>query len=267
MFYLDGNTEPTNAVELSRALEAGLRQVLSFAAGTEIVTLEGPYPEAKLLHINLTGASVDPSRKQPKPVGVGKLTHAMSTESLRVVGHPVNIEAGKVKLDLAASDVSFNYDRNASGQLLMLPASCRTGTATVEISRSDLEAMVLTQATVAAAQQGAKITRIDLELILRSERSLAVDVRVHAKKMMMGGVVHVTGQVDLDAQLNATLSHLTCEGEGVAGKIAATFIAPKLKRVDGQTFPVASFGYAGMHIHELRITSVDPVIITATFGA
>jgi hypothetical protein len=66
--------------------------------------------------------------------------------------------------------------------------------------------------------------------------------------------------------LNATVSRLTCEGEGVAGKIAATFIAPKLKRVEGQTFPIASFAYAGMRIRKLEIVSVDPVRIVAAFG-
>jgi hypothetical protein len=266
MFYLDGSSEPTNALELSRALEAGLRKVLAFPVGASIVTIDGAYPAANLLQITLTGATVDPARKQPKPIGVGKTTPALSTKALRIIGNPVKIEAGRVQLDVSASDVSFVYDRNAAGQLLMLPASCRDGNASVEISLPDLEAMLLSQASMAAAQQGAKVTDIELRLDRRSECLLGVDVRVHAKKMMMGGVVHVTGQIDLDEQLNATVSRLTCEGEGVAGKIAATFIAPKLKRVEGQTFPIASFAYAGMRIRKLEIVSVDPVRIVAAFG-
>jgi hypothetical protein len=268
VFYLAATTEPTNNDEFIRALEGGIREVLVFPRDAKIIHLQGNYPAFDLLKIDLTGGRIDTSRPlPPRPVGVGPPKPAVTAKSLQIVANPVQLGAGRVKVDMSARGVTLQYDVDSTGRRLLLPASLSEGRVMMEISRADLEAIILAGAIAAAEKQGAKVTRLELHLTPRGERSLAIDVRVTAKKMMMSGVVRVAGDVDLDDNLVARLSHLTCEGEGVAGKIAASVLAPKIRQAEGRALPLADFAFAGMRPRDVRIESVDPVRIIATFGS
>lgn len=268
MFYFAGTTEPTNNEEFIHALEGGVRQILMLPQDAKIIHLDGNYPAFDLLKIELTGGRVDSTGLLPaKPVGVGPPKPAVTAKSLRIVANPVQIAAGRVKLEMSAREVSLQYDVDSAGRWMLLPASVSEGQAIMEISRGDLEAIILAGATAAAEKQGAKVTKLELHLTPRGERSLAIDVRVTAKKMMMSGVVRVSGDVDIDDNLVARLSRLTCEGEGVAGKIAASVLAPKIRQAEGRAFPLADFAFAGMRPRDVRIQSVDPVRVVAMFGS
>ena len=267
MFYLAGPIEPTHSEDFIKALEGGIREVVTFPPDVKIVTLTGDYPAFDAIRIDLTEGRINTANRPEKPKGVGTGKNEITAGIFQIIAHPLHVDAGRISLDLSANAVTLRYDVDSSGRQIILPVSSESGTLKMEIPRADLEALILARATAAAAQQGAKITALELKLILRSERSLAIDLRVHAKKMMMGGVVHISGRVDLDDHLTARLSEMKCEGEGVAGKIAAGFLAPKIKQVDGRSFPLADESLNGLHLRDLRVTSVDPVRIEGAFGA
>lgn len=267
MFYLTGNSEPTNSEDFSKAIEGGIREVITFPPDARIVMLTGNYPAFDAIKIDLTEGRINTANRPEKPRGVGTGKREVTADIFQVIAHPLQVDAVRISLDLSANSVTLRYDLDPSGRQIILPVSSESGTLKMEIPRADLEALILARATTAAAQQGAKITALELKLIARSERSLTIDLRVHAKKMMMGGVVHISGRVDLDDRLTARLSEMNCVGEGVAGKIAAGFLVPKIKQVDGRSFPLADESLNGLHLHDLRVTSVDPVRIEGAFGA
>ena len=48
----------------------------------------------------------------------------------------------------------------------------------------------------------------------------------------MSGVIHLAGRADVDDDLNATLSELSCTGEGAIGSMAAGFVQKQLKEYE-----------------------------------
>src|SRR5262249_27034140 len=142
-----------------------------------------------------------------------------------------------------------------------IPTALTDGRASAEITRSDLEALLLSQARPIAAQHGATLTDIKLEVARLGDRSLSLSVRAAAKKFMMSGVVHLTARVDVTDDLRARLSQLDCRGEGVAGAVAAGFLKPKIKEYDNRDFPLAALSFASMRLRDVRITSTDPIRI------
>ena len=267
MFYLAGETEPTQNETLSSSLEAGIGEVVQLAAGTKTVGIEGQFPRLSLLKIDLTDGRIDPSRKTEKPVGVGPAKLAFFTSHFQIAARPLFVGHAPIKLDLSARDASFQYDRSASGRLILLPASLNDGRASIEVSKADLERLILSQANLAALKQGAKITDLKLHLELRGEHSIGIDLRVTAKKMMMSGTIRVVGVAEIDNQLIAHVSGLDCTGDGVVGKFAAGVLAGKLKQFEGKTFPLSELAFAGIQPRSVRVESVDPLRITATFGS
>src|SRR5258708_2671598 len=204
--------------------------------------------------------------KRP-PSSIGAARPGARARSLQVVAHPLQVDAARIMLDLGAQDAALGFDYEPDGRMLLVPVACREGQLTIEIARADLDALLLCQANLAAAQQGAKVTKLDLALTQRGPRSLSVDVRVAAKKMLLGGVVRITGNVDITDDLTARVSNLNCHGEGMVGTLAAGMLAPRLRKVDGRSFPLGSFALGAIRPRDLRIASVDPSVrLVATFG-
>ena len=268
MLHLSGSAEPTDTAEFTRALADDLRGVLSLPPNAAPVSTKGNYPALDALTIDLTGGRVNPEKMPPKPTGIGQAHPAMSAKSLRITAHPVFVEAGRVTLDVSAKDAAFDCDRDSAGRLVLLPTAWRDGSAAVEIPLADLQTLVTTHATAEAAKQGAKVTKLELHLAARGERTIDLDVRVTAKKMMMSGTIQITGTLDVDDNLVAKVSGLRCTGTGVAGTIAAAALGSKLKGVDGRSFPLGGEAVAGMRLRDIRVVSVDPVVkVSAAFGA
>jgi hypothetical protein len=108
---------------------------------------------------------------------------------------------------------------------------------------------------------------LELTLTGEGERSIAAEVRVKAKKLMVSGVVRITGRVDIDDELNATVSRLDAEGEGVVGSMASGLVRSKLKPFEGRTFPLMTFSLGDVSLRDLKIDVKNNVQVTAEFGS
>lgn len=266
MFYLP--TEPTDIESFTASLTAGLREVLDVPANHELVDARGNYPALDQLAIDLTGCRVDPARRPPRPRPAGTPSPGVTVAALTILARPLTIEAGKANLELRAQGVRLDIDTDtATGKRLLVPVAADHGSASAEVSRADLEALLLSQARPVAAQQGANLTDLKLTLTKLGDRSLAAEIRATAKKFMMNGVVTIFAKVDVNDELRARLYDLDVKGEGVAGNIAAGFLKPKLKEHEGQQFPLATPALNGLRLRDVRIASTDPVRLEATFGA
>jgi hypothetical protein len=135
------------------------------------------------------------------------------------------------------------------------------------MSKEDIASLARAAAEMAAKQQGIKIEGLDLTLTSEGKRSLAADVRVKAKKMMVSGVIHITGRVDVDDEMNATVSNLDCDGEGMIGSMASGLVKSKLKPYEGKTFPLMTFSLGDVALRDLKIDVKTNVQVTAEFGS
>ena len=266
MFPLAGKNFPENSDELAEAIRGALGQVLELPKSHGAVTAEGKFPSIRMLRINLNGASVSATEPPPKPRPTGKREPGVAVEQLEVTGKPIQYEKNKLDLELRASGVKFDFGRDKKGQPLLVLADANDGRVQAKISKDDIESLARTAAELAAKQQGIRIDDLDLTLTSEGKRSLAADVRVKAKKMLLSGVIHITGRVDVDDELNARVSQLDCEGEGVVGTMAAGLVKSKLKPYEGKIFPLMTFSLGDVTLRDLKIDVTNDVQVTAEFG-
>ena len=268
MFPLAGKNFPDSAEALAEAIQGALGQVLTLAAKGDAVSAEGgKYPSVKKLKINLNNAEVSASEPPPKPTPTGKRQPGIEVDQLEVVGHPIKYEKNKLDLELKASGVKLDFGRDKKGQPLLVLADAKTGHVQAKMSKADIEALARTAAEMAAKGQGIKIEDLDLTLTSEGKRSLAADVRVKARKMMVSGVLHITGRVDVDDELNATVSKLDCDGEGMVGTMASGLVKSKLKPYEGKVFPLMTFSLGDVTLRDLKIDVKSNVQVTAEFGS
>jgi len=195
---LAGKDFPQDADELIEAIQEALAQVLTLAKGSAVSAEGGKYPSIKKLKVNLNNAQVSATDPPPKPEPTGKRQKGITVDQLEIVGKPIKYEQNKLELELTASGVSFDFARDKKGQPLLVLSDARDGHVQARMSKADIESLARAAAEMAAKGQGIKIEGLDLTLTGEGKRSLAADVRVKAKKMMVSGVVRITGRVDID---------------------------------------------------------------------
>ena len=268
MFPLAGKNFPDSGEALAEAIQGALAQVLTLPKKNSAVAVQGgKFPKVKTLKIDLSGASVSAAVPPPKPKATGKREPGVEVDQLEVVGQPIKYEQNKLDLSLSARGVKFDYGRDKKGQPLLVLADAKGGHVEAKISKSDIESLARAAAELAAKQQGIKIEGLDLTLTSSGPRSLAADARVKAKKLMVSGVIHIRGKVDVDDEMNATVSDLECKGEGVVGTMVAGVVQGKLKPYEGKVFPLMTFSLGDVALRDLKIDVKNTVRVSADFGS
>jgi len=267
VFPLAGKSFPTSSDELAEAINGALAEVLTLDDDDAVSAEGGKFPSIKKLKINLNNASVSAAEPPPKPKPTGKREPGVQVDQLEVVGKPIRYEQNKLELELKASGVKFDYGRDKKGNPLLVLADAKDGRVQARMSKADIESLARAAAELAGKQQGIRIEGLDLTLTSEGQRSLAADVRVKAKKMMVSGVVRITGRVDIDDEMNATVSNLNAEGEGMIGAMASGLVKGKLKGYEGKTFPLMTFSLGDVSLRDLKIDVKSNVQVTAEFGS
>jgi hypothetical protein len=268
MFPLAGKEFPKSPDELQAAIRDALAEVMTLPEKGNVVAVEGGrFPAIKSLKIDLSGATVKANEPPPPPQPKGKRQPGISVGGLQVIAHPIRYEKSHADFDLSAEDVSFDFARDAKGNPLLVLSDAKSGEVRVKIGKDDLQAVLLAAASVAAKQQGVTIQDLQLDLKAAGDRSISVDARIKAKKMLMSGVIHVRGRADVVENLVAILSELECRGEGVVGGMAASFLQPKLKSYNGKKFPLMTFSLGDVTLRDLKIGTKGAVELSAKFGS
>jgi hypothetical protein len=224
-------------------------------------------PRLSALRIDLDGAAVREGitpQRPPKPEGTR--TPGPSVAALDVTGRPVQFQGSRADVHVTGRELTFDFARGAGGDPLLVLTDAADGRVEVKIGKGDLRAILTAAATAAARSQGVAIQSLDVDLNATGPRSLAVAVRVKAKKSIMSGVVHVRGRVDVDDQIVATVSGLACTGEGMVGTMAAGMAQGKLRALEGRTFELAAFSLGDVALRDVAIGTADGIEVTAAFG-
>ena len=132
---------------------------------------------------------------------------------------------------------------------------------------SDLERAITEIAKREAGKQGVALEEVRLNFRPLGPRTLEVEGNVRAKKMVFTTTVRITGRLEINEQLSATISNLNCAGEGAIGSMACAFISPQLAKLNGQSLLLNSLVSHERPLRDVRISADENLIISAEFAA
>jgi len=265
MFPLNTETFPATAADLAQHLNDSIRRL--FGLTRDPVELRAKsYPHLDSLIVSLNGAVLS-DRPPEMPSVAGAPEPALTIDSFRVSASPLSVGPALVDLQLAAQGVELHRAIDRSGHLLLLLHNATNGRLEISVAVSDLEALIAEVAKAEAGKHGVNIDSVQLSLRSRSPRSLAAEIRLRAKKFFVSALLRITGQLDLDEQLNARISGLDCTGEGAIAGVACGVLKPHLQNLDGREFSLMSLPLGEVRLRDVRIAVGDKLSVTAEFGA
>ncbi|MEY2490965.1 MAG: hypothetical protein QOC70_2907 [Verrucomicrobiota bacterium] len=265
VFPLFTATFPSSASDLERLLNESLQRV--FVAEPDPVTLrERSYPHLEAITLSLDGARLRADPPRP-PVISGKTSPALEVDQLTLSASPLLLGPAAVNLSLSAREVQFSQGKDSNAQIVLSPESAADGSIEISATQIDLEALIAELAQNQAGKQGITIDGVQLKLRQKNAHSLAVEVRLRARKLFLSASLQVTGQLELDDQLNFTISDLNCTGDGGIATLACGILKPYLQKIDGREFPLMSLPLGNICLRDVRLAVGDRVSVTAEFGS
>ncbi|HEX8297501.1 MAG TPA: hypothetical protein VF593_14440 [Chthoniobacteraceae bacterium] len=258
MFPLVGSQTPDSPETLETALRAGLETLGLRPHG---VRASGEWPNLDLVRVDLSGSKLD--RAQPLPEAKAAPRTDFHATRFELVAEPIYLEGAPAVLSVQAADAGFG---SAAGSALVLTEASE-GEIVAEIERGALEKLLQQVAGEAASQHGVDIKQTKLELNALGPRLLAFRADVTAKMFVMSATVTLSGQVEVDDQMQAKVSQLRFTGDGMIANAAGGFIRPQLEKFEGRTFALMTFSLGEIKLRDLQVTGGDSLRLTARFGS
>jgi hypothetical protein len=256
---------PSSADDLQRLLNEAFERV--FISKADPVTVsDHSYPRLSEVAISLDGARLRPEAPRP-PIAASEILPALEIDRLTVNASPLSLGPAALNLSISATEVQLGQSKDSNGQIILSLESATNGSIKISMQRSDIEALITELARNQASKQGVTIDGVQLTLRQESAHSLAVEIRLRARKLFLTASLHVTGQLDLDDQLNLKISGLKCTGDGGVAAMACDVLKPYLEKFDGREFPLLSLPLKGLSLRDVRLAVDDSLTITAEFGS
>jgi hypothetical protein len=265
MFPLYSKSFPDNAVDLAALLNDSVKRVFSGAANP-VVIRDDAYPKLAEIRITLDGAELRTDPPRP-PVVSGKGSAGVELAELHVLGSEMLIGPATANLRLGARDVRLNRAKDTKGEYVLTLKSAADGEVEISVAIDDLENAMAAVAKAEAGKHGVTIDQVQLSVRPRGSRSIDGEVQLRAKKLFFTTVVRIAAKLDLDEELNAKVSGLSCNGEGAIGSLACGVLQPHLQKLDGRSFPLMALPLGEVRLRDVRIAAKDRVTVTAEFGA
>lgn len=264
MFPLYSKKFPDNAIDLSALLNDSVKRVFANAANPVIVR-DKAYPKLEEIRITLDGAELRTDPPRP-PAVKGRSTPALEVAELHITANELAIGPAIANLRLGARAVQLHQGKEASGEIVLLLQSAADGELEVAISHAELENAIAAVAKAEAGKHGVAIDQVRLSLRTRGERSVDAEVQLRGKKLFFSTVIRIAAKLDVDDQLNATVSGLNCNGEGAVGALACGVLQPHLQSLDGRTFSLTGLPLGEVRLSDVRLSTGDEIKVTAEFG-
>jgi hypothetical protein len=262
MLPLAGALPPDSPEALSTALKQGL--AAQNMPAREVIA-QGGWPGLDLLRIDMTGVQISRSQipRRREMGGEG----GFSAARFELVAAPGELESTPVYVSLLADDAAFQFAPNGDGGSLLLIRRAAHGEVRVEIARADLERLIHQAASEAARQHGVEIKSVKASIVSRGPRAASVRADVTAKMFIASTTVTLSGDIDLDDQLNARLANLQFAGDGMIANLAGGFIRPHLAKLEGQSFPLMSFALGEISLRDVQLDAGETLRLSAQFGS
>lgn len=264
MFPLHTATGPSSASGLERLLNESLQRI--FVTGSDPVTvLAHSYPHLDAINVSLDGARL--RSDSPRPSTPSATAPAFKVDQFTLRASPLSLGPATIDLSLSARDVQLGQGKDANDQLALALESAADGKIEISATQTDLESIIAKLAQDQAGKQGITLDGVRLKLRQESAHSIAAEVHLRARKLFLSASIRVTGQIDLDDQLNLKLSGLNCTGDGGMATVGCGILTPYLRKIDGREFPLMSLPLGQVRLRNVRVAVGDKLCVTAEFGS
>jgi len=272
-FPLDTSVVPANTNELVEALTRAYASRLEADPSIDIRAEGQSVRQLKLLQIDLTGSTVrgdylpkDTVKEKTKDnEAKTHLTSFMTADTLRYVADPLKYQTYSASLILEADQTELALVPTKDGKYTLALTDCRTGRATLRIDQADLRAGLVAGArlrkTIALAIEG-----VELNLQSQGEQSLAVDMVVRARVLMLPAVFRLNGRADVDSNFNVHFTHLSAAGADPSGAIVAGAVQHSLNNLNNKAAPLLRLPGDKIKVTDLRITLDEALTIDMAFA-
>ena len=261
MLPLAGSGFPADHEALKTALEAGLKK---HGIAHKSLRVEGDtYPQIEKLELDLSGAEV--TRETRLPVAKSEVRHALTVANLKLTAKTLRLEKTPARLEIQATGAHFDFGYDSKKHSALILAGADKGDLLVQVQRADLEELLRTIATEAAAGHGVEVKSTRLELTTATPRTLTFRAEVKAKMFVMSATVTVSGEAEVDDQLNARLSKLTCSGDGMVGSVASGFIKPYFAKVENRPISLMALPLGTLKLRDISIAGGEALTLKASF--
>lgn len=260
-----GRTEfPASKDELTVALNEALRRFVS-KSGAIVDVRSRVFPYIDEIAINIDGAKLDSIPAPPLPV-VGETKPAFEAGLVSLSARNISVHGVPLDARMELRDVLFDKGLNERGEVTLLLKSARDGQLVVSAAQLQLEEAILKVGGAEARQNGIAIEQVRLAMRARGRRSMAADVRIQARKLLLRARVDIYGQLDVDQDFTAKISQLKCSADGTIGSLACNALRPFFDEVTGKSFSLKSLPLGEIEIRDLHVAVADTVAITVDFG-
>lgn len=264
MFLLHSKDFPSSTDEFARALEESLRHHVRKDAPLVAVSSR-VFPYFDEIAVNLDGAQFD-SNLPALPQPTGKTKHACEAAIVTVSARDVLVQGVPLNLRMEVRDVVFYSGKDESGLALLIVQKARDGQLVISATQADLENAIAEAARAQAGKRGVSVENVRLALRARGARSVAVNVRFEARKLLFRTKIDISGQLDVTEDFVAQASQFKCKGDGAIGSLVCGALEPHLRDMDGKNFPLMSLPLGEIKLRDIRIAVADTVEITVDFG-
>lgn len=265
MLLLPTTIVPSSAIDLARLLNEGLQHI--FVTESEPITVrERSFPNFDAISISLDGARLRADPPRP-PVIAGKISSALEIDQLTLSASPLSLGPAAVNLSFSAREVQLGQGKDSNDQIVLSLKGVTYGNIEISTRQTDLEELIGKFAQNQANRQSITIDGVQLKLRQKSAHSLAAEVHLRARKLFLSASIRVTGQLDLDDQLNLKISDLNCTGDGGMATLACGILMPYLEKLDGREFRLMSLPLGGVRPRDVRLAVDENLIVTAEFGS
>lgn len=172
-----------------------------------------------------------------------------------------------MRIQFTADDVRLDVSRSADGKPLPSVAAARNGTVLIELTKAELQGLLMAFAQAALDEHGGKIESADLDLSSAGDRAVRASLRVKASKMLVSAIVTLEARAEVDEHLAVKLSNLRAVGDGLVGSAVAGMLRARLGDYEGRTFDLAPGVLDNIKLSTCKIEVEDPVRISARFEA
>jgi hypothetical protein len=269
MLPLGGYAFPKSHDELVAALTDGLSQVATLPTARQVVEADRDgYPALQTLKIDLTEARVRDAYQPAKPAG--ERQPGITAARLDILGRPVYSGTAAIYYEVSLTEARLDFQRDARGRNILIPVDARSGRISVRMSQADFEALVLCQARATAGRHGITVESLQWSWQSQGDRSLGAHARLATSKSLgfvtISAMIRGGGQLQIDEQLNARISGVSCEGEGLVGTLIVALAQRRLKRLEGAVVPLASYSLGKLKLRDLKLRCQDGLEAEALFG-
>ncbi len=265
MFPLFTDVLPKTAPELERRLNESLTRLFS-GVDQPVAVTDRSYPELAELCITLDGAELRRDAPRPPRLPASGST-ALAVDALRLSAREIAIGPARASLRLTAENVQLHEARDPSGEILLLLRSASDGEVEVSADVQEIENAIAAIATREAGKHSVTIDQVRLSATVADERSVDAEVQLRARKLFFSTTIRIGAKLELDEQLNARLSGLTCNGDGAIGALACGVLQPHLQELNGRSFPLMALPLGEIRLRDVRLAANGKITVHAEFGA